>query len=64
MTEIETIRPSFWHQFARFGVDDGGATAIEYAMIASGIGGFLAVTIFALGGKVNTLFTNLSGMFP
>ena len=64
MTEIETINPNRCHQFARFCTDEGGATAIEYAIIASGIGAFLAATVFALGGKVNTMFTSLSALFP
>jgi Flp pilus assembly pilin Flp len=63
MTEIGT-RLSLWDQLARFGGDEGGATAIEYAIIASGIGGFLAATVFVLGGKVNTLLTTVSALFP
>ena len=64
MTEIETIRPNRRHQVVRFCADESGATAIEYAIIASGIGAFLAATVFALGGKVNTMFTSLSALFP
>ena len=64
MTEMKTIRPNRQHQFARFCADESGATAIEYAIIASGIGGFLAATVFALGGKVSTMFTSLSALFP
>jgi len=48
---------------ARFYSDEGGATAIEYAIIASGIGAFLAATVYGLGGKVKDLFTTLSNMF-
>jgi pilus assembly protein Flp/PilA len=48
---------------ARFWNDESGATAIEYAMVASGVGAFLAGTIYTLGGKVKTLFTTLAGMF-
>ena len=40
------------------------ATAIEYGIIASGVGAFLAATVYGLGGKVKALFTSLSGMFP
>ena len=39
---------------ARFCRDESGATAIEYAMMASGIGGFLAATIWGLGSEVRT----------
>lgn len=32
--------------------DTGGATAIEYALMAGFIGGAIAVTVFTLGGTV------------
>jgi len=64
MTEMKTIRPNRRGQLALFSADESGATAIEYAIIASGIGGFLAATVFALGGKVSTMFTSLSALFP
>ena len=47
----------------RFYSDERGATAIEYAMVASGVGAFLAATVYGLGGKVKDLFTTMSGMF-
>jgi pilus assembly protein Flp/PilA len=40
--------------------DDSGATAIEYAMIASGIGVVLAATIVNLGTTVKGLYTGVS----
>jgi pilus assembly protein Flp/PilA len=49
---------------SRFCSDESGATAIEYGIIASGVGAFLAATVYGLGGKVKALFTSLSGMFP
>jgi pilus assembly protein Flp/PilA len=63
MTKIETISTTAHREVARFWADENGATAIEYAMVASGIGAFLAATVYQLGGKVKTLFTTLSGMF-
>ena len=48
----------------RFGADEGGATAVEYAMVASGIGAFVAATVVSLGGGVKNFFTTLAGMFP
>ncbi len=36
--------------------DERGATAIEYAMIAAGVGGFIAATIWGLGSDVRTGF--------
>ena len=47
----------------RFSLDESGATAIEYAMIASGVGAFVAGTVYTLGGKVKNLFTTLAGTF-
>jgi len=59
MTKFKT----FSSTAARFCADESGATAIEYAILASGIGAFLAGTVYTLGGKVQNLFTNLSGLF-
>ena len=60
MTKIGT----FTSTACRFCADESGATAIEYAMIASGVGAFLAATVYGLGSKVKALFTTLTGMFP
>ena len=49
---------------ARFGADQSGATAIEYAVMASGIGVCVAATVVAVGGGVKNFFTTLTGMFP
>jgi pilus assembly protein Flp/PilA len=45
----------------RFLRDESGATAIEYAMIASGVGVAIASTIVALGSGVkNNLYGNVA----
>jgi pilus assembly protein Flp/PilA len=44
----------------RFLRDDGGATAIEYAMIASGIAVAIATTIVTLGSSVQGLFSSVA----
>jgi pilus assembly protein Flp/PilA len=44
----------------RFLRDDGGATAIEYAMIASGIGVAIATTIVSLGSTVKGLYSSVN----
>jgi len=36
--------------------DERGATAIEYAMIAAGIGAAIAATVFTLGTELKTNF--------
>ena len=43
----------------RFLRDDGGATAIEYAMIASGIAVAIAATIVTLGSSVTSLYSSV-----
>jgi len=40
-----------------------GTTAIEYAMIASGIAGVLIATVTTLGGSVTTMWTSVAGIF-
>jgi pilus assembly protein Flp/PilA len=44
----------------RFLRDERGATAIEYAMIASGIGVAIAASVTSLGSGVKGLFTNVA----
>ncbi len=44
-----------------FLVDDGGATAIEYALIASLIAVFIIGSLSALGTKISSVFTEVSG---
>jgi pilus assembly protein Flp/PilA len=44
----------------RFLHDEGGATAIEYAMIASGIAVAIAATIVTLGSSVQGMYTNVA----
>ena len=38
--------------FGHFGRDEGGATAIEYALIASLIAAAISSTVYTLGGTV------------
>ena len=45
---------------SRFLKDESGATAIEYGLIAALISVALITGATALGGKLNTLFNNLS----
>jgi len=44
----------------RFLRDDGAATAIEYAMIASGIAVAIATTIVTLGSSVQGLYSSVA----
>jgi Flp pilus assembly pilin Flp len=36
--------------------DDRGATAIEYALIAAGVGAAIAATVFGFGSELKTTF--------
>lgn len=44
----------------RFLRDESGATAIEYAMIASGIAVAIATTVVTLGSSVKGLYVSVS----
>jgi pilus assembly protein Flp/PilA len=43
-----------------FLIDDNGATAIEYGLIAAGIAVAIITVIPAIGGKLNTAFGKVS----
>jgi pilus assembly protein Flp/PilA len=43
-----------------FLIDDNGATAIEYGLIAAGISVAIIAVVPAIGGKLNTAFTKIS----
>jgi pilus assembly protein Flp/PilA len=63
MTEFcATSNPG--RRLKRFRANESGATAVEYALIASGVGAFIAATVFTLGSAVNNLFTTLAGLLP
>jgi Flp pilus assembly pilin Flp len=48
----------------RFLQDTSGATAIEYGLLAAGIGGAVASTIWALGSEVKTtLYERIGAAF-
>jgi Flp pilus assembly pilin Flp len=40
-----------------------GATAIEYALIAAGIGGAIIAVVNGLGGSVNVMWLRVAAMF-
>jgi pilus assembly protein Flp/PilA len=47
----------------RFLADERGATAIEYALIASGIGAAVAATVFGIGSTVmNNLYNKIAAV--
>jgi pilus assembly protein Flp/PilA len=56
---LKTPRLTVTETVLRFARDEDGATAIEYAMIASGIGVAIAAAIVNLGSTVKGLYTNV-----
>jgi len=47
----------------RLAANDQGATAIEYALIASGVGAAVAATVYNLGSTTQGLYSHLSSLF-
>ena len=52
MTEVSRL--IFARTTKRFVADERGATAIEYALIASGVGMAIITTVFGLGSQLQT----------
>lgn len=48
---------------ARMATDEHGATAIEYALVASGIGAAVAATVWSLGTTTNAFYASLANLF-
>jgi pilus assembly protein Flp/PilA len=55
---------TFGAALRRFACDQSGATAIEYAMIASGIAVAIAATVTLLGSSVKGQYENISTAYP
>ena len=47
----------------RLAGDEHGATAIEYALIAAGIGAAVAATVWSLGSTTKNFYASLAAMF-
>jgi pilus assembly protein Flp/PilA len=60
MTMLKIEDRTLFAFLTRFLRDERGATAIEYAMIASGVAVAIAATVTTLGSGVKGLFTNVS----
>ena len=64
MIKIETIISATDRQIRDFAASQSVATAIEYAMIAAGVGAALAATITSMGSSVKTtLYDKLQSIF-
>jgi pilus assembly protein Flp/PilA len=44
--------------------DEKGATAVEYALIASLIAGVIGLSVSVIGNQLMTIFTAAAAMFP
>jgi pilus assembly protein Flp/PilA len=47
----------------RLAGNEDGATAIEYALIAAGIGAAVAATVWSLGSTTHNFYASLAAMF-
>jgi pilus assembly protein Flp/PilA len=64
MTKSDTFFSAAGRELARFRADESGATAIEYALIASGIGAVIAATVYSLGDVVKASYASVAAIFP
>ena len=62
MTKSRVLLSTTGRTLARFCADESGATAVEYAMVASGIGAAVAATVYQLGSNVKGLFTKIANL--
>jgi pilus assembly protein Flp/PilA len=58
------LMPRLFTRVRRFAADERGATAIEYALIAAGVGATIASTVWGLGSALKTnWYDKLAGIF-
>jgi Flp pilus assembly pilin Flp len=60
---LGTICEKGWQSARRLWREDSGTTAIEYAIIAAGIGAFMAATITSLGARVSAMWQQVAALF-
>jgi pilus assembly protein Flp/PilA len=63
MTTLQTLCANAGCMIRRFGNDQSGATAIEYAMIAIGISVVIVAAVTSIGASVKGAFTSASNGF-
>jgi Flp pilus assembly pilin Flp len=59
MLTVATLR-HFAQTLASLFDDASGATAVEYALIGAAIAGVIVVVVYALGAKVNNLYSRVT----
>jgi Flp pilus assembly pilin Flp len=57
------LRPILALMRARIAGNEQGATAIEYALIAAGIGAAVAATVWSVGSTTKNFYASLAAMF-
>ena len=60
---MKILQP-LYDPFHRFLRDEKAATAIEYAMIAAGVGVAIAATVMALGSQLNIMYESVQSAWP
>jgi pilus assembly protein Flp/PilA len=60
MTKLRSFIP---RSFLRLLADESGATAIEYALIAAGVGAAIVASVVAAGGTVKGMYDKVSAAF-
>jgi Flp pilus assembly pilin Flp len=64
LKEADMLRSEIAALARRLCGDTSGATAIEYGLVAAGIGGTVAATVWSLGAEVKqSLYDSLSALF-
>jgi Flp pilus assembly pilin Flp len=63
MSRKSQVRPMLTLLRKRLAANEQGATAIEYALIASGVGAAVAATVYNLGSTTQGLYSHLSSLF-
>jgi pilus assembly protein Flp/PilA len=58
------LRPTLALLRRRLAGNEEGATAIEYALIAAGVGAAVAATVWSLGSATNNLYASIAAMWP
>jgi pilus assembly protein Flp/PilA len=65
MTILETVFAGARSGLIRFGLDESGATAIEYAMVAAGVSVAIVGAVSSLGSHLKTTFYDkLAALLP
>jgi Flp pilus assembly pilin Flp len=65
MRAFEGFDSTVGGRWRHFLADQNAATAIEYAMIAAGVGAFIAATVMGLGSSLKeTFYDKLASILP